>query len=220
VHQKLLQNQDTNGSIEDLIIKTINEKNPQTTRHLVDLIQKKTNLSKNEIIIVLDQLETENKIHFNIKSEQSTSFETYIFGIEAAWYWTVITIALVTTLAVFVIPQDWYPTAYLRNILGVVFVLFLPGYAFVKAIFQRNVPIKTSSESFDNIELLVLSIALSTALTPIVGLVLYYTPIGIGLTPITLSLLVLTLLFATAAMAREYQAKSNIQQSYLSSLRT
>ncbi len=76
-----------------------------------------------------------------------------------------------------------------------------------------------SSESLENIERFALSIALSITLTPMVGLVLYYTPIGIGLSPITLSLLVLTLLFSTAAMAREYQAKSNIQQNYLSSLR-
>jgi hypothetical protein len=214
-----MQNQDANGSIEDLIIKTINEQNPQTTRHLVDLIQKKTNLSKNEIIKALDQLETGDKIHFNVKSEQSTSFETYIFGFGAVWYWMVIAIALITTVTVFAIPQDSYPTAYIRNILGAVFVLFLPGYAFVKAIFQKNVPIKMSSESLENIERFALSIALSITLTPMVGLVLYYTPIGRGLSPITLSLLALTLLFSTAAMAREYQAKSNIQQNYLSSLR-
>ncbi len=119
-----MQNQDANGSIEDLIIKTINEQKPQTTRHLVDLIQKKTNLSKNEIIKALDQLETGDKIHFNVKSEQSTSFETYIFGFGAVWYWMVIALALITTVTVFAIPQDSYPTAYIRNITrcGICFV--------------------------------------------------------------------------------------------------
>ncbi len=51
---------------------------------------------------------------------------------------------------------------------------------------------------------------MSIALTPIVGLILNYTPLGIELTPITLSLLLLTAIFATAAIAREYQTKPNI----------
>ena len=218
MHFELSKNQNLNDSIEDIIIKTINQQNPQTTSQLVDLLQKTTNLSENEIIEVLNQLKAENKIHFNIKPEASTSFGTYLFSFESAWYWTIIAIALVTTLTVFTIPQDWFPLAYVRNVLGLVFVLFLPGYAFVKAIFQKKVPIKTTSESFDNIERFVLSIAMSIALTPMVGLILYYTPAGIGLTPITLSLLTLTVLFATAGMAREYHTKSiTIQQPYSNS---
>jgi hypothetical protein len=207
----LSKKQDIKDSIENIIIKTINEQKPQTTRHLVGLIQKTTKLSENEIIRVLNQLQAENKIHLNIKPEKSTSFRTYLFSFKAAWYWTIIAIALVTTLTVFAIPQDLYPIAYIRNTLGVIFVLFLPGYAFVKAIFQKKIPIKTSSESFDTIERVVLSIGLSIALTIMVGLLLYYTPLGIGLTSITPSLLALTMVFATIAMAREYREKPIIQ---------
>jgi uncharacterized membrane protein len=48
---------------------------------------------------------------------------------------------------------------------------------------------------------------MSLALTPIVGLILNYTPWGIRLTPIVLSLLALTIVFATAAIIREHKAK-------------
>ena len=209
MHFELPTNLTPNESIKDVIIKTINEQKPQTTGQLVGLIQKITNLSENEIIQILNQLEAEDKIHLDVKPETSSSFGTYIFSLESAWYWIIIGIALLTTLTVFTIPQDWYPFAYVRNVLGVIFVFLLPGYALVRAIFQKKVPIKTTSESFDNIERLILSIAMSLALTPIIGLILYYTPLGIGLTPITLSLLTLTVLFATAAMAREYNAKSD-----------
>lgn len=215
VNYELSKSQSPNDSTKDLIIKTINEQNPQTTRQLVDLIQQTTNLSENEIVKVLNQLETEGKVHFSAEPETSSSFGTYLFSFKSAWYWTIMAVALVTTLTVFTVPPDLLPIAYLRNVLGVIFVLFLPGYAFVKAIFQNKVPIKTTSESFDNIERLVLSIALSIAITPMVGMVLYYTPIGIGLTPITLTLLALTLILATAALARDYRAKKdNIQQPY------
>jgi uncharacterized membrane protein len=58
---------------------------------------------------------------------------------------------------------------------------------------------------------------MSLALVPLVGLLLNYTPWGIRLTPITLSLTALTLTFATAAVIREYQStsKSDMQAAEL-----
>lgn len=79
----------------------------------------------------------------------------------------------------------------------------LPGYTFIKALFLTHVPIKTSSENLDTIERVVLSIGMSLALVPIVGLLLNYTPWGIRLAPVTLSLLGLSVTFATVAMIRE-----------------
>jgi hypothetical protein len=216
VHFELPKTPTPNESIKDIIIKTMNEQQPQTTSQLIAFIQKTTDLSEKEIIKILNQLEAEDKIQFKVRPETpSFSFRTYLFSSESAWYWSIIGVALATTLIVFAVPQDSYPLAYVRNFLGVIFVLFLPGYAFIKAFFQKKVPIKTTSESFDTIERFVLSIGLSIALIPMVGLILYYTPLGIGLTPITLSLLTFTTVLATAAMVREYQSKSNlIQQTY------
>jgi uncharacterized membrane protein len=59
----------------------------------------------------------------------------------------------------------------------------------------------------DTVERTALSLSMSLALTPIVGLILNYTPWGITLTPIVLSLFALTLVFATAAVIREHQTK-------------
>jgi len=60
----------------------------------------------------------------------------------------------------------------------------------------------------DNIERIALSIGMSLALVPLVGLLLNYTPWGIRLTPITISLLALTLILSTAAIIREHQTKT------------
>jgi uncharacterized membrane protein len=97
---------------------------------------------------------------------------------------------------------------YVRHVLGTIFVLWLPGYTFIKALFPTKVPIQTSSEDLDKIERIALSIGLSLALVPIVGLLLNYTPWGIRLTPIVLSLFALTIIFATAAIIREHQTKT------------
>jgi uncharacterized membrane protein len=88
-------------------------------------------------------------------------------------------------------------------------VLFLPGFTFIKALFPTSVPVKTSSDNMDTVERVALSLGISLALTPIVGLILNYTPWGITLTPITLSLLALTVVFTTAAILREHQTKAN-----------
>lgn len=213
---ELPQNNRLNESIKDVVITAVKNQKPENTSQLIEFLQKTTNLSKNEIFNIINQLEDEGKIHLKMKSEQvSTSFGNYFFASESAWYWTLMAVALVTMVTVFTIPQDLYPLAYVRNVLGVIFVLFLPGYSFVKAFFLNKVPIKTSSENFDKIERFILSIGMSIALTPMVGLILYYTPLGIGLIPVTLSLLVLAAVLATAALARMYMAKSDTaQQTY------
>jgi uncharacterized membrane protein len=66
-------------------------------------------------------------------------------------------------------------------------------------------PIKASDKDLDTIERIALSVGISIALVPMVGLLLNYTPWGINLTPSTLSLAALTLAFATAALIREHQ---------------
>jgi hypothetical protein len=207
-HFDLSKNQDPNESKKELIIKIVQQQKPETARQLIRFVHQTTDLSEKKIINLLDELEAEDKIHFNVKQElASASIGTYLFTSELGWYWTIIALVIITTITVFTIPQDWYPLAYIRNVLGVIFVLFLPGYAFTKAFFPTKLPIKTSSESLDAIERFALSIGLSIALASIVGLILYYTPFGLGLTPITLSLLALSSVLATAAAAREYQAK-------------
>jgi len=129
----------------------------------------------------------------------------YILSKQSAWYWILIALATATTTIVFTVPENMYPTNYLRYILGSIFVLFLPGYTFIKALFPKTPPIPTRSKELDNTERTALSIGMSLALVPITGLILNYTPWGIRQTPVTLSLLGLTVTFATTAIIREHK---------------
>ena len=67
-----------------------------------------------------------------------------------------------------------------RKVLGLVFVLFLPGYAATAALFPENGQI-------DSIERVALSFGLSIAIVPLIGLGLNFTPWGIRLDPIMAS---------------------------------
>jgi putative Mn2+ efflux pump MntP len=204
----MTQNQTKKDQIKRSILETIRTEKPATTKHLVNLIQEQTTLPKDEITKILLELENENSLHF-IKQEFPTPQSTrkYLFSEKATWYWTIITVAIATSIAVFTIPEDSYPVVYLRIILGTIFVLFLPGFTLIKALFPTKAPIQLSSENMDSVERIALGLGTSLALTPLVALVLNYTPWGIRLTPLTLSLLALTLVFASVAILREHQAK-------------
>ena len=72
------------------------------------------------------------------------------------------------------------PDSLARSILGLIFVLFLPGYAATAALFPEN-------DQIDGIERVALSFGLSIAIVPLVGLALNFTPWGIRLGPILAS---------------------------------
>ena len=76
-------------------------------------------------------------------------------------------------------------------------VLFFPGYSLTEALYPRG-------EDISPLERLALSIGLSLALVPLVGLVLNYTPWGIRLTPIISSLTLLILTLMIIASWRKY----------------
>jgi uncharacterized membrane protein len=141
------------------------------------------------------------------KTEPPQRLRAYLSSDGAFWFWATILLAIATTVTVLTVPDDSYPLVYLRYLLGLVFVLWLPGYTFIKALFPAQVPVKTSSESLDAIERVALSFGMSLALVPIVGLLLDYTPWGIRLTSVTLGLLALTLAFALGAMLRDRRTR-------------
>jgi uncharacterized membrane protein len=72
------------------------------------------------------------------------------------------------------------PDSLARQVLGLVFVLFLPGYAATAALFPEN-------DQIDGIERVALSFGLSIAIVPLIGLGLNFTPWGIRLDPIMTS---------------------------------
>lgn len=206
----MTQNQ-TRDEIKKIVLETIRTAKPATTKQLVALIQEQTALSKEEITNILLELENENSLHF-VKQEQLTSQSTkeYLFSEKATWYWTVVMLAIATSVAVFAIPEDSYPIVYLRIVLATVFTLFLPGFTLIKVLFPTKVPIQLNSENMDSIERIALGLGTSLALTPLVALILNYTPWGIRLIPLTLSLLIFTLVFASVAIFREHQAKETL----------
>ena len=196
-----------NDELTKTILETISERTPKDIRQLINILKGKMPFEEDEILNFVMELEKQGII--SLQSQQHTASLTitsYLKSSQAIWYWTTIILVIITAPVVFFVPADFYPWNYMRNILGIIFILWLPGYALIKAIFPENMPIKTSSEKLDAIERIMLSIGTSLAIVPMVGLILNYLPWGIRLLPVTLALIGLTLIIASAAAAREYMA--------------
>lgn len=203
----MASNQTADPMIKDYMLSVVKNQKPETVRQLVEIVQQKYPLKQQEITDLLAQLENEGKIHFTKKEPQTRlTLREYALSSKATWFWITITVAAATSIAAFTIPEDAFPLVYVRYVLGTVFILLLPGYSLVKALFPTK-------KEMDSIERASLSMGLSLALVPIVGLILNYTPWGIRLTPITLSLLGLTTAFATAALVRENQVNTDESQT-------
>lgn len=121
------------------------------------------------------------------------------------WLYIVLAISGLTATAVYLLPGQ-FPIVAVRWLAGSVFVLFLPGYVTVRALFPKREP--------GDIESVALSIGLSLALLPLLLIVLNYTPWGIRLEPMIITLTSYTVLVGFAASWRKYQL---LQESNYSS---
>jgi hypothetical protein len=187
-------------TMNKIIIEAVMKNNPKTVEELVKLVQPRSSVPERVIFERILHLQNQGKIALKENQALATpQLGSYIFSSKANWYWTIITISAATTALVFLLPENAYPLVYARYVLGAIFVLFLPGYSLIKTLFP--------TKEIDNIERIALSMGMSLALVPLTGLILNYTPWGIRATPITLSLLALTTIFATAAIIREHQTK-------------
>jgi len=106
-----------------------------------------------------------------------------------------ILIALWTVATVLCIYVPVLNQSFLRVVFALPMILFIPGYVLIAALFPRR-------EDLNGIERLALSFGLSIAVVPLIGLVLNYTPWGIRLDPIVVSLVIFTTVMLVIAQYR------------------
>ena len=137
----------------------------------------------------------------------------YVLRLEySLWFWTIMVFVLLTLVVVYItsiLPQ----LTVLRYFLGTLYVLYLPGYVLVEALYPEERDLKP-------LERLALSIGLSLAITPLIGLVLNYTPWGIRLDPVITSLAIYTLGINIVALTRKYGIYKLARVAQISSKRT
>jgi len=116
------------------------------------------------------------------------------------WFWTSMSLIALTALSVPLSSISVW-ILYLRYILGALFVLYIPGMSLIEALYPDE-------RSLSPLERLALSIGLSLALVPLVGLILNYTPWGIRLGPVLASLAALSSGLLVVAAYRKFIVSS------------
>jgi uncharacterized membrane protein len=101
----------------------------------------------------------------------------------------------ITALSLLMVLLVALTTGPLRVAIGLLFVLFFPGYTLAAALFPRK-------GALSGIERIALSFGLSIAMVPLIGIALNYTPWSIRPYPIVGSLLVFILVMAGIAWQR------------------
>ena len=191
---------------DQMVLRAIEEKNPQSIAQLVKILED-NGLKEKSAIKSINKLQSEGKI--TLANTLESTISTYEVT-DALWYLLTIAIGLAACVSIFTVSASAYPWAYARNVLGTFFVLFLPGYAFVKAFFRINKNEKLALGSLETIIKIVLSFGLSIAIVSIVGLILYYTQFGLNLTNIVLTIFVITSAFATVAIILDNRVRRKI----------
>ena len=97
--------------------------------------------------------------------------------------------------SVLAVPLVIFSSEPVRIIIGLLFVLFLPGYTLLAVLFPRKT-------NLDGITRLALSLGMSLALVALILLILNYTPWGYQLYSILISLILFTDIMAVVAWVR------------------
>jgi len=134
------------------------------------------------------------------KPEQDPDARHGRFGLP----WDMKIVLLWTALCIISIYTPLLNESFLRFILALPLILFIPGYVLLAALFP-------DSANIDTIERVVLSIGTSIVITPLIGLCLNFTSWGIRLDPILFSLTGFIIALVIIAGIRRFHTPEGLQ---------
>ena len=180
-----------------LIEDTLRSKRPATVGQLAQLLIAENALDEAEFVETVKDLARDGSFVLQEPSYKIDTVLDYLFTLTlSGWFWSTLAVTALALLSVTLIP-DLFPLNTFRWVLGSIFVLYLPGYTLLQFLFPKR-------SEFDALERFALSIGVSLAIVPLIGLLLNYTPWGIRLAPITASLGIFTIATAVVAATRKY----------------
>ena len=194
-------------SFEASLVRLLKELKPESLEMFAKRAEVELRISEREIINSILKLQAEGKIE--LKAREKTPSEKTDSSLRRRalkWYGITVVFLVMTTAVVLVIPEDSYPAAVLRQIFGSIFVLWWPGFGLVKALF----PSDSQRQTLTSWEQVAVGVCMSIAVVAVVGLILNYTPWGVRLVPLVISLFSIAMLLATVGVVREYRTLKRV----------
>jgi hypothetical protein len=188
--------------IEALILERSTGTKAPTLSRLVKEISGELDSNPDRIIAEIIRLQANLKIRVSEQVPYGNLVE-YLLSPLSLWFWEPV-LAILLSLA-FLFASSGLGL-YFRFVFGGILVLFLPGYSLMGFTYSKT-------EELDYLSRIAFSFVMSLAIAILVGLVLNYTPFGINLVTVALSLSVLSigLLFLTALRKyAHYRLRSGI----------
>lgn len=168
-----------------------------TVNQLVEAVSRETGLPKSRVAYEVYLMWKRGEL--SIEHEPPENAVMFLASVDGVWYWITLAITLASLIVVMLVKGG--PLIPIRYLLGAISVLFMPGYSMVEALYPRG-------DEMAPLERLALSIGLSLAVVPLIGLMLNYTPWGIKLIPVVSSNTALTIALLTAAALRKMRYAS------------
>jgi hypothetical protein len=181
------------SGIEELTLEKIKQNADMDLSTLVNELTHELGYNQDRILQRLMELETNKKIKIQEKTPYK-SFVSYATSPDSLWFWGALA---ATLLSLAVIDVTSGLALYLRYVFGGLVILFLPGYSLIQFLYAKK-------KELDELTRLALSIGLSLAIVPLIGLALNYTPFGIRLIPVAISLAFFTILFLVLALRMKH----------------
>jgi uncharacterized membrane protein len=183
---------DVDKDLHSLIRAAVSRGRCTTVNQLVEVVSREAGLPRSWVAYEVYLMWKRGEL--NIEHEPLENAVMFLASVDGVWYWVTLAITLVSLAVVMLVKGG--PLMPIRYLLGAVSVLFMPGYSIVEALYPRG-------DELAPLERLALSIGLSLAVVPLVGLILNYTPWGIRLIPIVVSNTALTIALLTVAALRK-----------------
>ncbi len=180
------------GGIADVTLQKCSSERIQL-KNLIPYLENELHYDRDRITAKLIDMKTENKINL-VEETPYSRLSSYALSPSSYWYWGAVA-ATILSLALISVTSGL--ALYLRYLFGGLLVLFLPGFSLIELLYAKM-------KELDDLTRLALSIGLSLAIVPLDGLVLNYTPFGIRLLPVAVSLGVLTLILLTLSIQRKH----------------
>jgi len=179
--------------IKDYILKALNTE--KTLEELLNETSKKLSIPKYYVIKAIEKLIEEEKIYLE-EPKVRLNFLSYLFSYHSTWFFLVLLVNFMTLIAIYIMPQT-FPLIYIRYVFASIFLLYLPGYTLVEVLFPKK-------DDMGGLERFALSVGMSVAIAPLIGYVFNFTPWGIRLEPILVSLIILTISLSSLALIRKH----------------
>jgi len=153
-------------------------------------------LTEDDFAGLVERLAAQDQV--DLYERPAGSFTAFLGGWERNW-WFFLSIILCASaaLTVYIVPAD-SPFLIIRWVLGLLFVIFLPGFVAVQALYPTGQP--------RGIDRLALSVGVSLVLDIFAGLVINFASWGLTLVPILCVLTALTICLALLGLARQFRA--------------